>query len=341
MSRIFSSLLGLLFFVLLSCGGSETSESANEASETTSVELEKPQEANSEKGSGGEESAEDAPGDEEDDTQEQNRELLSDKEPNSEKIAEKEQSKIKSTTKALEQMPKVEDETVAKPQAEAVSAQPAPSKPQHQAWDQLLQKYVSASGKVNYNGFKASQAQLQAYLDDLSAHPIQNNWSRDEKMAYWINAYNAFTVKLIVDNYPLSSITKLHGGKPWDVKWIKLGDKTYSLNNIENDILRPVYKDARIHFAVNCAALSCPPLLNQAWTAQNLQANLNSQARKFINNTQYNQVSTDKVAISKIFEWYAVDFGSSIVNYLNQYSGVKIKSDAQVSYQEYNWSLNQ
>ena len=87
-----------------------------------------------------------------------------------------------------------------------------------------------------------------------------------KKMAYWINVYNAFTIKMIVDNYPVSSITKLHGGKPWDVKWIELGEKKYSLNEIEHNILRPQFKDARIHFAVNCAAQSCPPILNKAWT---------------------------------------------------------------------------
>lgn len=341
MSRIFSSLLILLFFVLLSCGGSETKETSQVERETTSAEVENSQEVNSVEGSGEEESAEDAPKDEEEDKQGHNNESFSDEALKQEKASDKAKTNQKTPTKAEEQTPEVDKETSAKPQTEEVSRPPTPSKPQHQAWDQLLQKYVSTSGKVNYNGFKANQAQLQAYLDDLAAHPIQNNWSRDEKMAYWINAYNAFTVKLIVDNYPVSSITKLHGGKPWDVKWIKLGDKTYSLNNIENDILRPVYKDARIHFAVNCAALSCPPLLNRAWTAQNLQSNLNAQAQKFINNAQYNQVSTDKVVISKIFEWYATDFGSSIVTYLNQYSGTKIKADAQVSYQAYNWQLNQ
>ena len=127
-------------------------------------------------------------------------------------------------------------------------------------WNGLLRKYVNSSGKVNYKGFKSDKSKLDAYLKELENNPIQENWSKAKKMAYWINAYNAFTIKLIVDNYPISSITKLHGGKPWDVKWIKLGGQTYSLNNIENDILRPKYKDARIHFAVNCAAKSCPPL---------------------------------------------------------------------------------
>jgi len=159
-------------------------------------------------------------------------------------------------------------------------------------------------------------------------------------MSYWINAYNAFTVKLIVDNYPLKSITKLENGKPWDKKWIKLGGKTYSLNNIENDILRPTYKDARIHFAVNCAAKSCPPLLNKAWTSRNLESNFERQAKAFINNNTYNKIGGNEIEISKIFEWYAVDFGN-IVKYVNKYASTKADAKAKVKYMEYNWDLNE
>ncbi len=212
--------------------------------------------------------------------------------------------------------------------------------PSHKIWDQLLQKYVSSAGKVNYKGFKQSKTQLNAYLDELAKNPVQDKWSKAEKMAYWINAYNAFTIKLIVDNYPVSSITKLHNGKPWDVKWIKLGNQTYSLNNIENDILRPQFKDARIHFAVNCAAKSCPPLLNRAWTAENLDQYLNQQAKAFINHATYNKISVSAVQLSKIFEWYGEDFGD-IINYLNKYATIKIKSNATVKYIEYDWALNE
>lgn len=217
---------------------------------------------------------------------------------------------------------------------------PVVQKLSHTGWDELLKKYVSSTGKVNYSGFKKDIAKLQTYLDLLTDNPIQPSWSRNEKMAYWINAYNAFTVKLIVDHYPIKSITKIHSGKPWSKKWIKLGDKTYSLDQIENEILRPQFKDARIHFAVNCAAQSCPPLLNEAWTAQNLEANFESQARKFINNPKFNNLSEKKVQISRIFEWYSGDFGD-IIAYLNKYAAVKIKSNARVTYLEYDWALNE
>lgn len=131
----------------------------------------------------------------------------------------------------------------------------------------------------------------------------------------------------------------MHDGKPWDVKWIKIGDKTYSLNNIEHDIIRPKYKEPRIHFAVNCAAKSCPPLLNKAWTASNLETNLANQAQKFINNTKYNQLSASTVKVSRIFDWYKEDFGD-LINYLNQFSSTKINATAKISFIEYDWALN-
>lgn len=217
---------------------------------------------------------------------------------------------------------------------------PAPPSPGHQAWDALLRKHVSSSGKVDYKGFLADKGKLQAYLDELAASPPGKSWGRNEQLSYWINAYNAFTIKLILDHYPVSSITKIHGGKPWDVKWIKLGDKSYSLNNIENDIIRPQFQEPRIHFAVNCAARSCPPLLSRAFTAGNLNEYLEQQARSFINNPRYNEIRPEAVKISKIFEWYAGDFGS-IIDYLNLYSETRIKETASVQYKEYDWGLNE
>lgn len=212
--------------------------------------------------------------------------------------------------------------------------------PSHETWDQLLRQYVSATGKVNYAGLKKDKAKLEAYLDLLQKNPPQNEWPKGEKMAFWINAYNAFTVKLIVDHYPVSSIMKLDGGKPWDVKRMNAGGKSYSLNNIENDILRPQFKDARIHFAVNCAAKSCPPLLNRAWTAANLEADFEKQAKAFINNANFNKISSKEVELSKIFEWYAGDFGD-LIAYLNKYASTKINANAKVKYREYDWGLNE
>jgi hypothetical protein len=210
----------------------------------------------------------------------------------------------------------------------------------HEKWDQLLRKHVGAEGKVNYKGFLADKADLETYLTALSAGAPQKEWSRREQMAWWINAYNAFTIKLILDNYPVSSITKLHGGKPWDVKWIDIGGEKYSLNQIENDILRPRYKDARIHFALNCAARSCPPLLNRAWTADNLESLLDRQTRQFVNNPKFNRIEAGQAAVSKIFDWYAADFGS-LPAFINKYSTAPMGEGAGISFQEYDWGLNE
>lgn len=216
-----------------------------------------------------------------------------------------------------------------------------PTMVSHEAWNALLTKYVTSTGKVNYAGFKADKAKLQAYLNTLSKG-ISSSASKKEKMAFWINAYNAFTVKLIVDNYPTSSIKNLKGGKPWDVKFIKIGSSTYSLNNIEHDILRKKFFDARLHFVLVCAAKSCPKLLNKAYTASNLYAEMDKQARLFINNPAKNKITASSGQISELFNWYKGDFtkSGSLVSYINKYSKVKLNSNAKISHLTYDWSLN-
>ncbi len=209
----------------------------------------------------------------------------------------------------------------------------------HSGWNTLLQKHVSTAGKVNYQGFRQDQAQLDRYLNRLEQNPPQSNWSRDEKLAYWINAYNAYTVKLILNNWPVKSIRDIDDGKPWDTKWISIGGKTYSLNNIEHDIIRPRFQEPRIHFAVNCAAKSCPPLANQAFTAENLDELLTKQTGSFINNQQYNRIHPDSVQVSRIFDWYRKDFGD-LKAYLNRYSNTKINADTRIAYRDYDWALN-
>lgn len=208
----------------------------------------------------------------------------------------------------------------------------------HQQFNNLLQKYVTSTGSVNYLGLKQDEKTLDKYLNELSKNIPDNSSSRNASLAYWINTYNAFTLKLILDNYPLKSITDLNNGKPWDVKWITLANKKYSLNNIENDIIRPVYKDARIHFVLNCAAISCPPLLNKAFTSNNLEEFMEASTRSFIN-SQANDLSSTKIKISKVFDWYKKDFGD-VTAFISKYSKTKINTNALISYKEYNWNLN-
>lgn len=210
----------------------------------------------------------------------------------------------------------------------------------HKSFDKLLSKHVTNTGKVDYRGLLADKKALDSYLKLLSANPPNKNWSQKKQLAYWINAYNAFTLKMIIDNYPVGSIMDLHNGKPWDVKWIKIGKETYSLNNIENDIIRPKYKEPRIHFAVNCAAKSCPPLSNEAYTNRNLEKLLERNTKAFINNKKYNTLEEDMVNLSKIFEWYGVDF-DGVLNYVQKYSTTQVADDAKIGFKEYDWSLNE
>jgi hypothetical protein len=208
----------------------------------------------------------------------------------------------------------------------------------HRIWDQLLQAHVSPAGMVDYTGFHKDQARLQAYLETLSQHPPQTNWASSDRLAYWINAYNAFTVQLILDHYPLKSIRDLE--KPWDQSFIELGGKTYSLNDIEHGILRKRFEEPRIHFAVNCASVSCPLLLNRAYTPAQLEEQLERQARHFINDPAYNQLSQGK--LSSLFDWYAEDFTQegSLIAYLNRYAKAPLPPETEVSFLPYNWNLN-
>jgi len=164
-------------------------------------------------------------------------------------------------------------------------------------------------------------------------------WSANKEKAYWINVYNAYTIKMIIDNYPVQKITDLHGGKPWDQKWINIGNKTYSLNDVEHKILRPKFNDARIHFAVNCAAKSCPKVWNRAWTEENIEGALETLTKAFVTNTSQNQITPNAVNLSKIFEWYREDFGD-LINFLNKYSTTKISSNAKIAFNDYDWKLN-
>lgn len=209
----------------------------------------------------------------------------------------------------------------------------------HEVFDKLLKSHVSDQGIVNYATFKKDEYKLDKYISNLSANHPNKSWGKDDRLAYWINAYNAFTIKLILENMPVKSILDIHGGKAWDVDWIKLGNNTYSLNYIENKIIRPIFNEPRIHFAVNCAAKSCPPLLNEAYTGAKLDAQLQQQTLKFIQNNTFNTVSPNELKLSKIFEWYAEDFGS-ITEYIDLYTRLKVSSKAKVSYLEYDWALN-
>lgn len=220
----------------------------------------------------------------------------------------------------------------------------------HEIWDGLVKKHVSQDGFVDYKGFIRDSAELNRYLRVLEkAHPNDKNWSRNEQMAYWINAYNAYTVQLIVRNYPVASIKDIKRGlafvnSVWDIKFIKIQGFTYDLNNIEHNILRPIYKDPRVHAAVNCASYSCPKLRKEAFTAAQLETQLEDAMNGFVNDPLRNHISTQKAEISEIFKWFKGDFeqnGKSLRDFLNHFSKEKITAQTEITHLDYNWSLNE
>ncbi|WP_040280228.1 DUF547 domain-containing protein [Psychroserpens damuponensis] len=210
----------------------------------------------------------------------------------------------------------------------------------HKPWDDLLKKYVANNGDVDYKGFKNDSQKLNDYINYLSSKVPAKNWSINEQLAYFINVYNANTIKLIIDNYPTKSIKDIKN--PWGKNRLKIGDKDYSLADIENGILRKM-NEPRIHFAINCASFSCPKLLNTAYTADNVQDLMERATKEFINNTEKNNLSANNPKLSEIFKWYKGDFkdNGSVIDYINQYATIKISANAKVNYIDYNWNLNE
>lgn len=225
------------------------------------------------------------------------------------------------------------------------------SPPSHEIFDDLLKKHVSKDGKVNYKGFIADMSTFEKYLKLLSDNaPDRKTWTKNQQLAYWINAYNAFTIKIIADNYPVESIKDLNPtlnipmlNTVWTKKFIRIGNEEVSLDDIEHKTIRKEFDEPRIHFAVNCASVSCPPLQNEAFKAEKLDAQLEKAATEFINNPKYNKISKDKADVSQIFSWFKGDFTKkgSLIDYLNKYSKVKINSNAKVSNLKYDWALNE
>ena len=209
----------------------------------------------------------------------------------------------------------------------------------HAAWDSLLQRHVNRNGLVNYAKFQKDTLRLNAYLQRLQANP-PNRTNHKESVAYWINAYNAFTIQLVLQHYGyIQSIRDLDNGKVWTTRTLRIAGKDYTLDAIEKEILIKQYHEPRIHFAINCAARSCPPLLNKAWTAQNLDIMLVEQTRAFINNQQFNDIQPLACQLSPIFEWYGADFGN-LIQFINQYGKVKVSPIALISFKTYDWRLN-
>ncbi|EGG94045.1 hypothetical protein IMCC1989_378 [gamma proteobacterium IMCC1989] len=235
----------------------------------------------------------------------------------------------------------------------------------HSLWQQVLDQYVverSQQTYVQYNllnqvQLKQSNSNTQPsivdqYLEYLATvNPL--TLSRQEQQAYWLNLYNAATVQLIVRNYPVSSITKLGKGLfsfgPWNDDIVTVNQQKISLNDIEHGILRPVYDDPRIHYAVNCASFSCPNLLVTAFTGENIEALLDKGARDYINHTRAVSVKDDELVLSKIYDWFQEDFGGSeegVISHIKQYANSGLLEqlntiDTNKIRYAYDWKLNE
>ena len=199
----------------------------------------------------------------------------------------------------------------------ALDPQQANTQPvSHEVFDGLLKKHVDAMGLVSYTGFQKDRELLDQYLKLLTTNPPNDQyWTEPEKMAYWINLYNAFTIDLILGYYPVESIKDI-GAKvqvpfvntPWDIKFIEIAGEKYDLNNIEHNILRKIFEEPRIHFAINCASMSCPRLRREAYSGDKLDQQLQEQAIEFMNDPGRNQITAEKAEVSKIFQWFGGDF---------------------------------
>lgn len=219
----------------------------------------------------------------------------------------------------------------------------------HGDWSTLTARHVAPDGRVDYRGIWSDSTLFRKYLELLSQNPPNSrNWSEGQQLAYWINAYNAFTVKLILDNYPVQSIKDLGGdvpfiNSPWDIKFFQLGGIDFDLNTIEHEILRKQFNEPRIHFAINCASKSCPKLRNEAFVARHLEFQLEEQTQDFLLDETKNKITPQQLFLSPIFDWFSTDFTDSqtLQSFVNQHFADSILPQAHVQFLGYDWSLNE
>lgn len=224
----------------------------------------------------------------------------------------------------------------------------------HSAWNLFLTRYIvkDSTGLNRFRYAEVSDASLQAleaYLDLLQDLNPQD-YSRSAQKAYWINLYNAFTVYVILEEYPVQSILELgeNASGPWDEKIITVAGQSLSLNDVEHNILRKDWSDPRIHFGVNCASVGCPNLLGKAYTADNVETLLSQAAQEFLNHPRGMRFDKGTLILSSIFDWFKQDFGASqaeVLRTLSQYVDGKEK-EALLAYtgkisHQYDWALNE
>ena len=228
----------------------------------------------------------------------------------------------------------------------------------YDAWTSLLGRYASkaSSGVVvfDYGGVSAAdRATLQEMIAAWAAVPV-SSLNRAEQQAFWINLYNAATVELVLRHYPVESIrdTEGEGGflskkGPWDIEVVRVEDEPLTLNDIEHRILRPIWRDPRIHYAVNCASIGCPNLKLTAWTAEAMEADLENAARAYVNDPRGVRIDGGQVTVSSIYDWFIEDFGRSeelVLVHLKRYAdpglAEQLGQAGKIDGTAYDWRLN-
>ncbi len=227
----------------------------------------------------------------------------------------------------------------------------------HEPWDRWLRTHIRRSpdgvNRLDYGGIGVDgRAGLDRYIAGLAATPI-GRYNRAEQFAYWVNLYNALTVAVILDHYPVGSILYIRISPglfsigPWGRKLVTVDGADLSLDDIEHRILRPIWRDPRIHYAVNCASIGCPNLLPEAYTGANAEALLDRAARQYINHPRGAELRDGRLVVSSIYDWYAADFGgddAGVVAHLRRYAdgplAASLDGIARIDDDRYDWSLN-
>lgn len=219
----------------------------------------------------------------------------------------------------------------------------------HDPFDALLDVYVTDTG-VRYDAWAEASEDVQAlsrYVDELEA-ASPSDLDEPAALAYWINLYNATTVELVLSHYPVDSIKDIGGflRSPWNKKLVVVEGEKLSLNAIENEIIRERFADARIHFALNCASVGCPPLAREAYRGATLNDQLDAVCQRTLEDPRWVRIEDDRLLVSKIFDWYRGDFeaeAGSVIAFIARYrADVKtlVSADPDIEHLHYDWSLN-
>jgi hypothetical protein len=203
-------------------------------------------------------------------------------------------------------------------------------------YTEVLATHVDNNGMVDYAALSRERKPLDDYVRSLE-NPATDGWNEQDWIAFWINAYNARTLQVIIDHYPVEGIRKIPGA--WTKLRAPILGKERTLDEIEHKILRKQYREPRIHMALVCAAKSCPKLRTEPYTGAKLDEQLADQSRDFLSQADRFKIDGKYARLSPIFKWFKKDFGS-VPGFINRYSGRDI-SGMKIKYQHYDWSLNE